>query len=88
MPVGNSIAKDVSFYKDKLDIIWDLFGEDRVLFGSECPNSDHVASYTETLELVRSYVSAKGRVASEKYFWRNSIAAYGWRRRNSDQPTA
>ena len=88
VPVGNSIAKDVSFYKDKLDIIWDLFGEDRVLFGSDWPNSDHVASYTETLELVRSYVSAKGRVASEKYFWRNSIAAYGWRRRNSDQPTA
>lgn len=86
--VATSVPKDVSFYKDKLDRIWDLFGEDRFLFGSDWPNSDHFATYAETLDLVRSYVSTKGSVASEKYFWRNSIAAYGWRRRNQHQPTA
>jgi L-fuconolactonase len=85
---ADRVPKDVSFYKDKLDGIWDVFGEDHVLFGSDWPNSDHVATYTETLDLVRSYVSTKGSVASEKYFWRNSIAAYGWRPRNPDQPTA
>jgi L-fuconolactonase len=86
--VGDSISKDISFYRDKLDRIWDFFGKDHVLFGSDWPNSDHLASYAETLDLVRSYVSAKGPAASEKYFWRNSIAAYGWRPRNPDQPTA
>jgi predicted TIM-barrel fold metal-dependent hydrolase len=85
--VGNNVPKDASFYKDKLDGIWDVFGEDHVLFGSDWPNSDHLASYAETLSLVRSYVSTKGSVASEKYFWRNSIAAYGWRPRKADQPT-
>ncbi len=86
--VADSVPKDVSFYKDKLDSIWDIFGEDHVLFGSDWPNSDHLATYAETLDLVRSYVSTKGSIASEKYFWRNSIAAYGWRPRNPDQPTA
>jgi len=86
--IANSVPKDVSFYKEKLDAIWDVFGEDHVLFGSDWPNSDHIATYTETLELVRSYVSTKGLVASEKYFWRNSIVAYAWRRRNPDQPAA
>jgi L-fuconolactonase len=86
--VADSVRKDVSFYKEKLDGIWDIFGEDHILFGSDWPNSDHVATYSETLDLVRSYVSTKGPVASEKYFWRNSIAAYGWRPRNPDQPTA
>jgi L-fuconolactonase len=86
--VADSVPKDVSFYKDKLDRIWDVFGEDHVLFGSDWPNSDHLASYAETLDLVRSYVSAKGPAATEKYFWRNSILAYGWRPRNPDQPTA
>ena len=86
--VADSVRKDVSFYKEKLDGIWDIFGEDHILFGSDWPNSDHVATYSETLDLVRSYVSTKGPVASEKYFWRNSIAAYGWRPRDPDQPTA
>ncbi len=86
--VADNVPKDVSFYKDKLDGIWDVFGEDHVLFGSDWPNSDHLATYAETLDLVRSYVSTKASVAAEKYFWRNSIAAYGWHPRNPDQPTA
>jgi predicted TIM-barrel fold metal-dependent hydrolase len=81
----NGVPKDVAFYKDKLDAIWDVFGEDHVLFGSDWPNSDHLASYAETLALVRSYVVTKGPPALEKYFWRNSIAAYGWRARRPDQ---
>ena len=85
--VADNVPKDVS-YKDKLDGIWDVFGEDHVLFGSDWPNSDHLATYAETLDLVRSYVSTKASVAAEKYFWRNSIAAYGWHPRNPDQPTA
>jgi L-fuconolactonase len=83
---GESVRTDASFYKDRLDAIWDIFGEDHILFGSDWPNSDHVASYAETLGIVRSYVSAKGTAALEKYFWKNSIAAFGWHRRQADQP--
>jgi predicted TIM-barrel fold metal-dependent hydrolase len=86
--IADRVPKDVSFYKDKLDAIWDVFGEDHIIFGSDWPNSDHLATYAETLDLVRSYVATKGSVASEKYFWRNSIVAYGWHPRNPDQPTA
>jgi L-fuconolactonase len=78
----------VSFYKDKLDAIWDLFGEDHILFGSDWPNSDHLATYRETFGIVRRYVSVKGRVASEKFFHKNSQAAYQWKPRSSDQAAA
>jgi L-fuconolactonase len=84
---GRSVPKDVAFYKEKLDAIWDVFGEDHILFGSDWPNSDHLATYAETLALVQSYVSTKGSSALEKYLWRNSIAAYRWRPRKPDQPT-
>jgi predicted TIM-barrel fold metal-dependent hydrolase len=84
---GDSVITDAAYYKDKLDRIWDVFGEDRVLFGSDWPNSDHLASYAETLAIVRTYIATKGLVATEKYFWRNSIAAYGWHPRKPDQPT-
>jgi predicted TIM-barrel fold metal-dependent hydrolase len=83
--VGNTVPMKVAFYKERLDAIWDAFGEDHILFGSDWPNSDHLAGYEETLTLVRDYVGTKGPVALEKYFWKNSIAAYGWRPRRPDQ---
>ena len=86
--VGNNVPKDAAFYKDTLDGIWDVFGEDHVVFGSDWPNSDHLGTYSETLGIVQTYISTKGPVATEKYFWRNSIAAYGWHPRKPDQPTA
>jgi L-fuconolactonase len=75
-----------NFNKDKLDALWDIFGEDHVLYASDWPNSDHHATYEETISIVRGYVEAKGRTASEKFFWKNSVAAYRWHRRDADQP--
>lgn len=84
--VGQQVPKDVAFYREKLDTIWEIFGEDHILYGSDWPNSDHLATYAETFKLVRSYVSGKGTRACQKFFWKNSIAAYKWRRRLPDQP--
>lgn len=84
--VGARVRLDLPFYQQKLDAIWETFGEDRILYGSDWPNSDHLATYAETLGLVRSYVTAKGGTACEKFFWRNSVAAYQWRPRQPDQP--
>ena len=84
--VGQRVPLDVAYYKEHLDAIWDVFGEDHILYGSDWPNSDHLATYGETFSLVRQYVSGKGEAASEKFFWKNSIAAYKWHRRKTDQP--
>jgi L-fuconolactonase len=75
-----------TFNQDRLDALWDIFGEDHVLYASDWPNSDHHATYKEGISIVRSYVEAKGPAASEKFFWKNSVAAYRWHRRASDQP--
>lgn len=84
--VGNDVPKDSEFYKERLDAIWEVFGEDHILYGSDWPNSDHIATYAETLAIVRSYVSQKSSAAQQKFFWKNSIAAYKWHRRQADQP--
>ncbi len=75
-----------TFNQDTLDALWDIFGEDQVLYASDWPNSDHHATYAETFTIVRDYVQGKGRKASEKFFCKNSVAAYRWRRRVPDQP--
>ena len=84
--VDGVVPNDPAFYKARLDAIWDVFGEDHILYGSDWPNSDHVATYDETLTIVRGYVAPKGQSVCEKFFWKNSIAAYKWHRRLPDQP--
>ena len=54
-----------SFAKDTLDGLWDVFGEDHVLYASDWPNSDHHATYLETISVVRDYVGAKSRSPGE-----------------------
>jgi L-fuconolactonase len=75
-----------TFYKDTLDALWNVFGEDHVLYASDWPNSDHHADYAETISIVRDYIGTKGHRAEDKFFWKNSVAAYRWRPRQADQP--
>ena len=85
--VDGKVPTDLKFYRPRLDLIWDIFGEDRLLYGSDWPNSaGNWVPYATELALVREYFMAKGRPAAEKYFWKNSIAAYKWVRRESRQP--
>ena len=84
--VDNKVPKDLAFYKPRLDHIYDIFGPDRVVYGSDWPNSDHNGTYQEGLNVVREYFMAKGQAVAEKYFWQNSIQAYRWIKRDPSQP--
>jgi predicted TIM-barrel fold metal-dependent hydrolase len=84
---GKLIA-DPHFYQPGLDELWSIFGEDKCLFGSDWPNSDHIATYTQTLTIIRNYISSKGPVAMSKFFQKNSFSAYKWRPRLPDQSLA
>jgi len=85
--VNGQVPSDLAFYKPRLDMIWDIFGEDRLLFGSDWPNSaGNWVSYASLVSLVQDYFMDKGCPAAEKYFWKNSIAAYKWIKRDPGQP--
>ena len=84
-PVGVKVPKDLAFYKPRLDHIYDIFGPDKLVYGSDWPNSDHNGTYQEGLNVVREYFMAKGQAVAEKYFWKNSIQAYRWVKRDARQ---
>ena len=84
--VNGRVPEDLEFYRGTLDELWGIFGDDRVIFGSDWPNSDLWAEYPHTFKIVHDYVSAKPREVQEKYFWRNSQAAYHWVKRDGNQP--
>ena len=39
--VGGRVPDDLNFYRARLDEIWDIFGQDRLIYGSNWPVSDH-----------------------------------------------
>ena len=56
----------------RLDQLMAAFGEDRVMFGGDWPNSVGTATIPEALALMRDYFAGRPRLQAEKYFWRNS----------------
>lgn len=40
--VGGEVCADLNFYRARLDELWDTFGPDRLIYGSDWPNSDKV----------------------------------------------
>ncbi len=80
------IVKEWQRLKDRLDYLFGIFGEDRVIFGSDYPNSYGVATIPEEVGLMRRFFADKPRVQAEKYFWRNSARVYKWKQRTKDQP--
>jgi predicted TIM-barrel fold metal-dependent hydrolase len=76
--VDGRVPTDLAFYRDRIDEVFSLFGEDRVLYGSDWPNSDLWASYSDVFHLVRAYFATKSADVRDKYFYRNSLSAYRW----------
>jgi predicted TIM-barrel fold metal-dependent hydrolase len=83
--IDGTVSMELSSYRAWLDEIWDIFGEDRLIFGSDWPNSDQTAPFADTFNIIHQYLSTRGSLATEKFFWRNSIKAYGWKPRNAAQ---
>jgi len=81
------LPTDLDFYRPRLDEILDVFGMDRVLYGSDWPNSDNWLPVAVGFKLVQEYFMGQGRLAAEKYFWRNSAKCYKWVKRNDRQPS-
>ena len=67
---------DVSYYAPALDVVWNAFGEDRLIYGSNWPVSTMYGKYGPNVDIARSYLASKGEVALDKVMWRNAVKAY------------
>jgi len=84
---GGRIPKDLAFYKPRLDEIYETFGPDRLMFASDWTNSEPMSTFGELVALDLEYFTPKGREVMEKIFWKNSLAAYRWKKRRANQPS-
>lgn len=65
--------------REAIDLICEAFGDDRIFAGF------FIRSRAE-LQIWQEYYAAKSKEAAEKFFWKNSLAAYRWIHRRADQP--
>jgi len=84
--VNGQVATDLAPYRDRLNRLVSVFGEDRILFGSDWPNSDGVAPIDKVIGVVREFFQTQPQRVAEKYFWKNSLLAYKWIKRDPLQP--
>lgn len=77
----NKAPTDAAFYRPFLDVTWEAFGEDRLVYGSNWPVSERFASLSAVQSMVTDYFTTKGRAALGKVFAGNAAVAYKWVKR-------
>ncbi len=70
--------RDLPFYRPWLDAVWEAFGEDRLVYGSNWPVSELFADLSTVQSLIAEYFAGRGGAALEKVFAGNARAAYKW----------
>lgn len=68
--------QDLAAYTEVLDLAFECFGEDRLIFGSDWPVSEQTADYAAVRRLTRAYFDRKGPAVSAKLFHQNATAFY------------
>ena len=71
---------ELAVYRGILDTLWERFGAERLLYGSNWPVCERGASLPAVEALALEYFTPKGAEVVDQVFWKNSQLAYRWTR--------
>jgi predicted TIM-barrel fold metal-dependent hydrolase len=75
---GRTASLDPAFYKPYIDVVWNAFGDERVIYGSNWPVSENAADYETLQRIALEYAFARGDSATRKFCSLNAARAYKW----------
>lgn len=75
---GKVPPKELDFYRPYIDTVWNAFGDDRVIYGSNWPVSERAADYATLQKIVLEYAGERGPGAMAKFCSLNAKGAYKW----------
>jgi len=73
--------REIDFYEPVLNALWKIWGEDRLIYGSNWPVSVRSGSYETVLGIMRDYFASHPRAVQKKFFAGNAQTAYRWKKR-------
>jgi L-fuconolactonase len=75
---GKKAPGDLAFYKPYIDVVWNAFGAERVIYGSDWPVCESAADYETMQRIVMEYAFAKGDQATRDFCSLSAKRAYKW----------
>ena len=75
---GKAPPSNLAFYKPYIDVVWNAFGDERVIYGSDWPVSGLVGDYETQQRIAMEYAATRGPDASVKFCSVNAKKAYKW----------
>ena len=75
-PRGGAIPEDLAHYRPALEVLWEAFGEDRLVFGSNWPVSAPCAPLATVHRLAVEFGRSKGAGALDRLLAGNARRAY------------
>jgi L-fucono-1,5-lactonase len=75
---GGQAPSDVGFYRPVLDAVWNRFGEERLIYGTNWPVSEAFAPLATVHRIIEEYFKARSDTALRRCFEGNARAAYKW----------
>lgn len=79
-PTSGPSPTEMEYYRPILDFLWEVFGEKRLVFGSNWPVSDKGAPFADVMKITRTYLAEKGADAMARVFRTNAAEFYRWPR--------
>jgi len=75
---GQSPApKKLSYYAPIFKVVYEAFGEDRIIYGSNWPVTDRGGEYDEQFKVINEFFEPMGRAVLQKLYWKNASGFYG-----------
>ncbi len=75
---GEKAPRELDFYRPYINVVWQAFGDDRVIYGSNWPVSDRAADYETLQRLALEYAFERGEQATRQFCSLNAKRAYQW----------
>ena len=69
--------KNLSYYEPIFKVVYDAFGEDRIIYGSNWPVTDRGGEYEEQWKVINEFFQPMGRAVLQKLYWKNASLFYG-----------
>ena len=80
--IENSVVQpppaELDYYRPVLDTLWQAFGAERLVYGSNWPVCERAGSYATAIDVVRRYFATHGSRAAARYFGANAARIYRW----------
>jgi predicted TIM-barrel fold metal-dependent hydrolase len=83
---GEKAPTDLEFYRPYIDVVWNAFGSERMIYGSNWPVCDRAADYFTVERLALEYASEKGAEVLRDFCAGNARRAYQWVDRAGRKP--